>query len=265
MNGFIQIPRDDPLWNLKPDEREVFLWFLREAAFKDHKRLFNGHSINEKRGQKTMTWPILSKCFNCEMNKMRRIVNKLVEQGFLRQVSRQVGRQVSRQVYVIVNYDTYQPPVTGLVTGLVTDHLEEGIIQKKEYPEKGLKNNDNGTKPDKKISGIRTCPLSFLGFKTSFLKQYQTDDFIEAMQYYVSMYETKMGKPHPRLKPEQWNRAWNDIQTVFRNDDPIDLEFEDIQKMIDKHFETEYQNCDYNILHFVTEGIMTNRFYEEVY
>ena len=32
--------------------------------------------------------------------------------------------------------------------------------------------------------------------------------------------------------------------------------------MIDRHFKTQYDNCDYNICHFMTEGIRYNRFSE---
>lgn len=263
MNGFIQIPRVDPIWHLKPDERDVFLWFLREAALNDYKRKFNGYNIIEKRGQKTVTWPILCKRFGHEMGKMRWIIKTLVNKGFLQQVLQQDGRQVGRHVYAIVNYDIYQPPTTGLTT----DPLEEGSIQKKDYPEEGFFkkkeiHNDNGTEPEK-ASDIR--PISFQEFKALFESQYKTDDFIEAIGYYVDVYETKMGKPHPRLKPDQWDKVWSDIQNVFRYDSPIELNYEDLEKMIDKHFETNYSDCDYNILHFVTEGIMKNRFYEECY
>jgi len=37
----------------------------------------------------------------------------------------------------------------------------------------------------------------------------------------------------------------------------------EIEKIIDKHFVTEYENCDYNILHFVNGDIIKHRFYEE--
>lgn len=271
MNGFIQIPRNDPLWNLKPDERDVFLWFIKEAAFKDHERKFNGMEIIEKRGQKTVTWPILCYHFGYEIGKMRWLIKTLVKQKFLQQVLQQNGRQVGRQVYAVVNYDTYQPPTTGLATGLATgfttDHPEEGSILKKVCPEEGSFNknelhNDNGSKSEK-ASDIR--PISFKEFQNRFLKQYASDDFIESMEYYVDVFEEKMGKPHSRLKPDQWERAWENIQTVFRNDSPIELTHEDIEKMIDKHFETKYEDCDYNILHFTTEGIMANRFFEECY
>lgn len=35
--------------------------------------------------------------------------------------------------------------------------------------------------------------------------------------------------------------------------------------MIDKHFQTQYKNCDYNICHFMTDGIRNNRFHEVCY
>ncbi len=32
--------------------------------------------------------------------------------------------------------------------------------------------------------------------------------------------------------------------------------------MIDKHFQTQYQDCDYNICPFMSEEVRNNRFYE---
>lgn len=46
-------------------------------------------------------------------------------------------------------------------------------------------------------------------------------------------------------------------------DCPLDVD--SYRAMIDKHFQTEYAGCDYNICHFMTEGIRNNRFYETCY
>ena len=35
--------------------------------------------------------------------------------------------------------------------------------------------------------------------------------------------------------------------------------------MIDKHFQTQCKNCDYNICHFMTDGILNTRFHEVCY
>jgi len=31
---------------------------------------------------------------------------------------------------------------------------------------------------------------------------------------------------------------------------------------VDKHFETPYKNCDYNIMHFISGRVMINRYFE---
>ena len=46
-------------------------------------------------------------------------------------------------------------------------------------------------------------------------------------------------------------------------DDRLDVDM--YRDMIDKHFQTQYQNCDYSICHFMTEGICNNRFHESCY
>lgn len=143
-------------------------------------------------------------------------------------------------------------------------------IPNKNVPNNAFKNafknalkKDNGPKSGK-ASDIRT-PISFKEFETSFLKKYSRDDFIAALGYYTDVFEEKMKKPHPRLKPEQWERAWQSIQTVTFNGCTTKLTKADLCEMIDKHFQTHYKNCDYSVLHFASHSIMANRFYEVCY
>ena len=51
--------------------------------------------------------------------------------------------------------------------------------------------------------------------------------------------------------------------TDLMRDDRLDVDM--YRDMIDKHFQTQYQNCDYSICHFMTEGICNNRFHESCY
>lgn len=44
-----------------------------------------------------------------------------------------------------------------------------------------------------------------------------------------------------------------------------DMVPETYAKLIEQHFKTQYDNCDYNICHFMTEGIRNNRYYETCY
>ena len=86
------------------------------------------------------------------------------------------------------------------------------------------------------------------------------DEIIPAVEYYLERYEEYMGQHHPALKVKQWQTVINNILAF---DERGRIGLEEIEKIIDKHFVTEYENCDYNILHFVNGDIIKHRFYEE--
>lgn len=46
-----------------------------------------------------------------------------------------------------------------------------------------------------------------------------------------------------------------------------EIDYDIYKAMIDRHFKIKYKNrkCDYNITHFMTEGIRDNRYYETAY
>ena len=92
------------------------------------------------------------------------------------------------------------------------------------------------------------------------------EEISSTIKYYLETYESYMHKPHPRLKDQQWERIVRLI--LIGEDDPhnhLDLNYENMIKIIDQHFVTEYSNCDYNINHFVSGKIILNRFYEACY
>ena len=88
------------------------------------------------------------------------------------------------------------------------------------------------------------------------------DEIIPAVEYYLERYEEYMGQHHPALKAKQWQTVINNILAF---DERGRIGLEEIEKIIDKHFVTEYENCDYNILHFVSGDIIKHRFFEECY
>lgn len=93
------------------------------------------------------------------------------------------------------------------------------------------------------------------------------EDAIEVIEYYLSLYEEYMEKEHPRLKKEQWDYV---VENLFYVTDPnygidFDLHEMNIKDMMEQHFKTEYQNCDYNILHFMSDGVRVKRMYEVAY
>ncbi len=89
--------------------------------------------------------------------------------------------------------------------------------------------------------------------------------FVDIIGYYYSAYKRTFGKEHPRLSA----RAMDSVIRAFlsSSDKPDDLEYdpEAYHAMIDRHFQTQYHNCDYNICHFMSKEVRNNRFYETCY
>ena len=70
---------------------------------------------------------------------------------------------------------------------------------------------------------------------------------------------------HPRLSNKAMDNVVIAIQcgTDLIEDDQLNVDL--YHAMIDKYFQTQYKNCDYNICHFMTDGIRNNRFHEVCY
>ena len=89
------------------------------------------------------------------------------------------------------------------------------------------------------------------------------EDFINIIEYYYMKYKSIFGKEHPPLSFEYVNRV---VQALEVGTDIVDgTDFDMYREIIDKHFETQYANCDYNILHFISDEIRDNRFHEACY
>lgn len=88
-------------------------------------------------------------------------------------------------------------------------------------------------------------------------------DFLEIITYYYEAYMRTFHKEHPRLSS---NAMESVISALYHGSEMVD-EFhpETYEAMIEQYFQTQYNNCDYNICHFMTEGIRNNRFYEACY
>mgnify|MGYP000905340865 CR=1 FL=1 len=121
------------------------------------------------------------------------------------------------------------------------------------------------TKRNKGICRSRTnssLSFPFLGFIERHNDTIE-EGVIEAVNIYLEEYRRTQGKDHPRLKTDQWERVIENI--VYCSEIQENLSVDEVEKMIDKHFITEYRDCDYNILHFISDDVYNNRFYEEVY
>lgn len=118
-----------------------------------------------------------------------------------------------------------------------------------------INNNKNNNK------GFLTKTLSFLKFID--LVGLDNQYIIDAISYYLNTYREYIGKNHPNLKGKQWKEV---VYNIFETEDSygryIEFNLEEMYKIIDQHFQTDYGECDYNILHFISGDIRLNRYYE---
>lgn len=115
------------------------------------------------------------------------------------------------------------------------------------------------------LSGNKSsCAYSF----RDYISIYKTEpEKIEVISYYLGKYKDKRREEHPNLKADQWERV---IDSLFYCVDEntgtdFDLDYSSLIDTIDQHFKTRYKNCDYNILHFVSDGVKVRRMYEAAY
>jgi hypothetical protein len=124
-----------------------------------------------------------------------------------------------------------------------------------DYPENTSENYSYGNLADAKTS---KCHFN------DFCYEYPVDFKVKkVIHYYLSVYRQYMGKEHPNLPAEQWQGVIHSLflcEDEYGND--LDIDFDTMKQMIDKHFTTKYKNCNYSILHFNTNGIKLRRFYE---
>lgn len=108
---------------------------------------------------------------------------------------------------------------------------------------------------------------SAISFKEA-VKRFNPESWaIENIEYYLQKYKAETESEHPNLKPEQWERVIGRI--VYVEDQRFPREFELLEErfraVVDQHFKTNYSDCDYNILHFISGQVMVNRVYEVAY
>ena len=97
---------------------------------------------------------------------------------------------------------------------------------------------------------------------------YTPDEVLAVFEYYFQKYEDTFGEVHPSIRTEQIQRIIEAMPYIDGDGDSSaggDVAAEDYETLIDKHFQTQYRNCDYNINHFFSGDIRLLRFYEELY
>lgn len=92
-----------------------------------------------------------------------------------------------------------------------------------------------------------------------------TQNVIHIFKTYYDYYYCTFGEYHPILSNYAMNGVIDRLffGTELTDCGVLDTEMYDV--LIEKHFMTNYSNCDYNICHFMTDGIRDNRYYETCY
>lgn len=89
------------------------------------------------------------------------------------------------------------------------------------------------------------------------------NEYVKIIKCYYDAYMKTFQEEHPRLSSSAMDGVISALQSGSDMVDGID--FDTYKAIIEQHFKTQYDNCDYNICHFMTEGIRNNRFYEVCY
>ena len=99
---------------------------------------------------------------------------------------------------------------------------------------------------------------------------YRLEEVLEVFRLYFDYYEHYTRRTHPNIRMEQIERiifAMPQVNSEIH--DYLDIDADDYETLIDKHFKTEYNigygGCDYNINHFFSGDVRAMRFYEELY
>lgn len=85
-------------------------------------------------------------------------------------------------------------------------------------------------------------------------------------KYYFYYYEQRFREPHPNIRIDQIRRIIH-IMPYFREEESRlypcgTIAFEIYEYIINRHFRTNYRNCDYNINHFFSGRIRELRWHE---
>ncbi len=99
---------------------------------------------------------------------------------------------------------------------------------------------------------------------TEYISIQNKEEYRKVLVYYLEKYAITFNDIHPELKKEYWQRVINNL-FISPVSELVGNDIDTYYVLIDEYFATEYNNCDYHILHFATQGILDNKFYETCY
>lgn len=88
---------------------------------------------------------------------------------------------------------------------------------------------------------------------------YSPEEALGVFEHYFARYEEMTGKPHPWLKADQIKRIVGIMPYICGVGEVPPFEY---KILIDRHFQTKYRNCDYNINHFFSGRVRALRMKE---
>lgn len=141
-------------------------------------------------------------------------------------------------------YDTVTPILPDSNTDI--DETDIPLTETTTETTTRITKNDNGVLPNGKNS----------------TNAFSNPEIVSAISRYMNdLYFQKAGEKHPYLKPEQYKRVYDTLD-YFCDDKGVG---EDGLVAMMVAFLNSEIDSDWNINHFATEGILMNRFYEELY
>lgn len=208
---------------------------------------------------------------------LRRVFTSLEKKGLL--ISGNYNKAgFDKTKWYTIDYDTYDH--------ILSLSVQNGRIMRPDY-HNGKGQNDqtntkdytentpktigsfNGATLERRPDGQAYTPFSWSILEKQIAKSCRKhgiqdcDEYTKIIEYYYLTYMKAFREEHPRLSAPAMDRVIEAL--ICGSENAPDVDLDTYKAMIDQHFKTQYDNCDYNICHFMTEGIRNNRFYEACY
>lgn len=169
-------------------------------------------------------------------------------------------------------------PTTGIELNACSGALEN--TQERNIKKKVLKKEvKESSRVDTSVNRENIKPFNINILKTQIAQQYLSiftenntypftlEEVVDIFVFYYEEYKKHMNTDHPILSNKNIKKIIEELPLCddISDNGYIELFPDFYPDMIKKHFETSYQNCDYNILHFISGSIRALRYYETIY
>lgn len=170
---------------------------------------------------------------------VRSAIRELIKAGYIKRekVRDDKGRIVGS------NYVVFEvPPRDGFPVDGESDTTNNELVNNDLTNYK----NDNGVSPSSESTTYIFSNIEIINA----IRKYMTD-----------LYVQKTNKRHPYLKPEQYKRVYDSLDNFCQE---TGIGYDELITLMCAFLNSRIKS-DWNINHFATDGILLNRFYEELY